>query len=69
MRYRKRKKNIFISLTFNSAAALVGIIGLMAVFAKSFGELAIPALQMMTFFLYIPVVTFCIGILGWIFWD
>lgn len=60
------RPNIFIELTFNSFGALVGIVGLMFVFAKSFGELVIPALNMMTNLLYIPIATLVIGIFGWI---
>lgn len=67
MRRRRKTENIFIGLTFNSFGALIGTVGLMVVFAKSFGELAIPAIHMMGLLLYIPIVTLVIGVLGWIF--
>lgn len=38
---------------------------LMFLFAKNFGEVAIPAIHMMTFMMYIPIVTLIVGILGW----
>jgi hypothetical protein len=66
MSRRRKKGNIFIGLTFNSFGALVGIVSLMFVVAKIFGELAIPAISTMTILLYIPVVTMVIGIIGWI---
>jgi len=64
---RRKRGNIFVGLTFNSFGVLVGIVGLMFVSAKSFGELAIPAINMMTLMLYIPITTLVIGILGWMF--
>ena len=67
MRRRYKTENIFIGLTLNSLVALVGIVGLMIVFAKSFGELAIPAINIMSFMMDIPIATLGIGILGWIF--
>ena len=67
MRRQRKTENIFIGLTFNSFGALVGIVGLMFLFAKVFGELAIPAISTMGVLLYIPVVTLVIGIFGWIF--
>jgi hypothetical protein len=67
MRKRRKAGSIFIGLTFNSFGALVGMIGLMVVFGKAFGELAIPAINMMANLLYIPIATITIGILGWVF--
>ena len=67
MKRRRKAGNMFIGLTFNSFGAVIGIVGLMFVFAKNFGELAIPAISMMTNLLYIPIATLVIGILGWIF--
>jgi hypothetical protein len=67
MRRRRKAGSIFIGLTFNSFGALVGIVGLMFVFAKSFGELAIPAINVMGNLLYIPITTLLIGIIGWFF--
>jgi hypothetical protein len=67
MRKHRKRRNIFIGLALNSLGALFAIVGLMFVFARSFGELAVPAIQMMTFMMYIPIVTLIIGILGW-FW-
>ena len=67
MRRRRNKGNFYIGLTFKSLGALVSIVGLMFVFAKSFGELAIPAISTVTVLLCIPMVTLVIGILGWIF--
>lgn len=64
---RRKAGNIFVGLTFNSFGVMVGIVGLMYVFAKSFGELAIPAINMMALMLYIPITTLVIGILGWMF--
>lgn len=55
-------------MTLGSVGALINIVGLMFVFAKSFGELAIPAIHLMALFLYIPFVTLTIGIAGWLFW-
>jgi len=67
MRRRRKTESIFIKLTFNSFGALIGIVGLMVVFAKNLGELAIPALNMMGHLPYIPIATLVIGIIGWIF--
>lgn len=64
---RRKKGNFFVGLTFNSLGALVGIVGLIFIFAKSFGELAIPAINMMSLMLYIPITTLVIGVLGWMF--
>jgi hypothetical protein len=66
MRRRRKAGNIFIGLTFNSFGALVGIVGLMFVFAKTFGESAIPAISMMSNLLHIPIATLVTGIIGWI---
>ena len=67
MSRRRKKERVFIALTINSLGALVGIVGLMFLSAKIFGELAIPAISTVTVLLCIPMVTMVIGILGWIF--
>lgn len=64
---RRKSGNLFVGLTLNSVGALVGIVGLIFIFAKSFGELAIPAINMMTLMLYIPITTLVIGVIGWMF--
>jgi hypothetical protein len=64
---RSNRGNIFVGLTFNSFGVLAGIVGLMFVFAKNLGEAAIPAINMMTLMLYIPITTLAIGILGWMY--
>jgi hypothetical protein len=68
MRRSRKRQNVFIGLTFNSLFAIIGIIGLMVVCARSFGELAIPAINMMVYLIFIPTLTLIIGILGW-FWT
>ena len=65
---RRKPRNTFIGLTLNSFGALAGMVGLIFVFAKIFGESAIPAINMMISLMYIPMATFVIGIMGWIFW-
>jgi len=66
MRRRHKRQNVFVGLALNSFVVLVSIVGLMFVFAKSFGELAIPAIHIMALMMCIPLVTLTIGILGWL---
>lgn len=65
---RRHRQNFFIGIALKSFCAIIGIIGMMVVFARTFGELAIPAIHMMAFLICIPTVTFFIGILG-LFWT
>jgi hypothetical protein len=67
MSRRRNNGNWFIELTIKSLGVFVIIVALMIVFAKIFGELAIPAINMMSPMLYIPIATLVIGIFGWIF--
>jgi hypothetical protein len=69
MRRRHKRRNVFIGLTLNSFVALVSIVGLMFVFAKSFGELAIQAIQIMAVMLCIPVGTLIVGVCGWLWTE
>jgi hypothetical protein len=66
MRNHHSRRNIFIRLTLNSIGALFSIIGLAFLFARSFGELAIPAIHLMTAIMYIPIATITIGVIGWV---
>jgi len=62
----RRRENFFFGMALKSFAALVGIVGLMVVFARSFGELAIPAIHYMGLMMYLPMTTLVVGILGWL---
>jgi hypothetical protein len=66
MRRRYKRQNVFVGLALKSFVVLVSIVSLMFVFAKSFGELAIPAIHIMALMMCIPLVTLTIGILGWL---
>jgi len=55
-----------MKLALNSLGVIFSIVGLMFVFARSFGELAVPAIHMMTLLIYVPIISFVIGILGWL---
>jgi hypothetical protein len=68
MRRQRKKRNFFLGLALKSLGTLFAMICLMFLFARSFGEMAIPALHMLTFMMYIPIITLIIGILGW-FWT
>jgi|GEM_PF-3316885 hypothetical protein len=66
MRRQRKRRNIFIGLALNSLGVIFSIVGLMIVFARSFGELAIPAIHMMSLMMYIPIGTLIIGVFGWL---
>jgi hypothetical protein len=65
MRKQRNKSRFFLGLALNSIGTLFVMVCLMFLFAKTFGEVAIPAIHMMTFMMCIPVGTLLIGILGW----
>ena len=65
MRKRRNNRKFFLGLALNSFGTLFIMVSLMFLFARSFGEMAIPAIHMMTFMMYIPIVTLIVGILGW----
>lgn len=65
MRRHRNKRKFFLGLALNSMGTLFFMVCLMFLFARNFGETAIPAIHMMTFMMYIPIGTLIIGILGW----
>ena len=65
MRRQRDKRRFFLGLALNSLGALFVMVCLMFLFARNFGETAIPAIHMMTYIMYIPIGTLIIGILGW----
>jgi hypothetical protein len=67
MRYRNRRRSFFLNLIIGSIISLASMIGLMVVFAKSFGELAIPAVHTFSLLLFIPLLGLGAGILGFFF--
>jgi hypothetical protein len=66
MRRQRKRRNKFMGLALNSLGVIFSIVGLMFVFAKSFGELAIPAIHMMALMICIAATTLVIGVLGWL---
>lgn len=64
MRRQRRTSGFFLRLTLNSFVAIVSIFAVLILFAKTFGELALPAIHMVTGLLWIPILLFLIGILG-----
>ncbi|MBA4150296.1 MAG: hypothetical protein H0X66_19470 [Verrucomicrobia bacterium] len=57
-----RKSNFELMLILNSLGAYVGIFLLMYVFAKVFGESAMPAIEMMLKWMWVPGMTFLLGV-------
>jgi hypothetical protein len=65
MRNQHKRRKFFIGLTLNSLGALFSTFAVMFVIARCFGQVAIPAIQMMASIAFIPIVTLIIGIVGW----
>lgn len=69
MRRQRKRRNCFIDLTLTSLGAFVIGVGATKLFADLFGEMIMPSIPMISRLLTIPVITFFVGVAGWVWTE